>query len=215
MKTAMSWYHLGLRGRLFLAFGVVAALTVLASSSAIVSYDSLGRSLGAIAEKSLPEITRASKVVRAADEVAAAAPRLLAATDPAERELALKVLTAAREALAQTIGALAAEDAARLNKTADRIFGNLNRLMQSVTERQTIAVSRDALVVGLRKSHQKLAEKLSPMADDAGFTLTGGGQQEPGGRSEDARRARRHRARGVAGDFGITRRIQPDTGNPR
>jgi methyl-accepting chemotaxis protein len=174
MKTAMSWYHLGLRGRLFLAFGVVAALTVLASSSAIVSYDSLGRSLGAIAEKSLPEITRASKVVRAADEVAAAAPRLLAATDPAERELALKVLTAAREALAQTIGALAAEDAARLNKTADRIFGNLNRLMQSVTERQTIAVSRDALVVGLRKSHQKLAEKLSPMADDAGFTLTVG-----------------------------------------
>jgi methyl-accepting chemotaxis protein len=172
MKTAMSWYHLGLRGRLFLAFGLVAALTVLASSSAIISYDSLGRSLGAIAEKSLPEITRASKVVRAADEVAAAAPRLLAATDPAERELALKVLTAAREALAQTIGALAAEDAARLNKTADRIFGNLNRLMQSVTERQTIAVSRDALVASLRKSHQKLAEKLAPMADDAGFTLT-------------------------------------------
>jgi methyl-accepting chemotaxis protein len=174
MKTAMSWYRLGLRGRLFLAFGVVAALTVLASSSAIISYDSLGRSLGAIAEKSLPEITRASKVIRAADEVAAAAPRLLAAPDPAERELALKVLTAARQELTQTIAALAAEDAARLNKTADRIFGNLNRLMQSVTERQTIAVSRDALVAGLRKSHQKLAEKLSPMADDAGFTLTVG-----------------------------------------
>jgi len=71
MKTAMSWYHLGLRGRLFIAFGVVAALTVLASSSAIISYDSLGRSLGAITEKSMPEITRASKVVRAAGEVAA------------------------------------------------------------------------------------------------------------------------------------------------
>ena len=28
MKTAMSWYHLGLRGRLFTAFGVVAALTM-------------------------------------------------------------------------------------------------------------------------------------------------------------------------------------------
>jgi methyl-accepting chemotaxis protein len=172
MKTAMSWYHLGLRGRLFTAFGVVAALTVLASSSAIVSYDSLGRSLGAIAEKSLPEITRASKVVRAAGEVAAGAPRLLAATDSTEREHALKILTAARQELTQTIGTLGAEDAARLNKTADRMLGNLNRLTQSVTERQTIAASRDALVAGLRKSHQKLAEKLSPMADDAGFTLT-------------------------------------------
>jgi methyl-accepting chemotaxis protein len=172
MKTAMSWYHLGLRGRLFTAFGVVAALTVLASSSAIISYDNLGRSLGAIADKSLPEITRASRVVRAAGEVAAAAPRLLAAADPAEREGALKVLTAARQELTQTIGALGAEDAARLNKTADRILVNLDRLMQSVTERQAIAASRDALVATLRKSHQKLAEKLSPMADDAGFTLT-------------------------------------------
>ncbi|HEY5126975.1 MAG TPA: HAMP domain-containing protein, partial [Bradyrhizobium sp.] len=174
MKTAMAWFHLGLRGRLFMAFGVVAALTVLASSSAIISYDSLGRSLGAITERSLPEITRASKVVRAAGEVAAAAPRLLAATDAAEREHAFKVLTDARQELTQSIGALAAEDAARLNKTADRILVNLDRLTQSVAERQTIAASRDALVASLRKSHQKLAEKLSPMADDAGFTLTMG-----------------------------------------
>ena len=128
MKTATSWYHLGLRGRLFMAFGVVAALTVLASGSAIISYDSLGRSLGAVAEKSLPEITRASEVVRAAGEVAAAAPRLLAATDKAEREHAVKVLTAARQDLKQAIGALAAEDAAKLNKTADRILVNLDRL---------------------------------------------------------------------------------------
>src|SRR5882724_4165209 len=174
MKTAMSWYHLGLRGRLFAAFGIVAALTVLASSSAIISYNSLGGSLGAIAEKSLPEITRASRVVRAAGEVAAAAPRLLAASDPTEREHALKVLTASRQELTQTIGSVAAEDAARLNQAADRILVNLDRLVQSVTERQTIAASRETLVAYLRKSHQKLAEKLGPMADDAGFTLTMG-----------------------------------------
>jgi methyl-accepting chemotaxis protein len=174
MKTATSWFRLGLRGRLFMAFGIVAALTVLASGSAIITYDSLGRSLGVVTEKSLPEITRASKVVRAADEIGAAAPRLLAATDGAERENALKALTAARQELRQTIGALAAEDAASLNKTADRIFANLDRLMQSVTERQTISAARGALVAGLRKSHQKLAEKLAPMADDAGFTLTMG-----------------------------------------
>jgi methyl-accepting chemotaxis protein len=46
--------------------------------------------------------------------------------------------------------------------------------MQSVTERQTIATARNALVASLRKSHQKLAEKLAPMADDAGFSLTMG-----------------------------------------
>jgi methyl-accepting chemotaxis protein len=174
MKTATSWYHLGLRGRLFLAFGIVAALTVLASGSAIISYDILGRSLGAIAEKSLPEITVASKVVRAAGEIGAAAPRLLAATDAAEREQASRLLSAARQELKQAIGALAAEDAAKLNKTADRMQANLDRLVQSVDDRQTIAAARDGLVANLRKSHQKLAEKLAPMADDAGFTLTVG-----------------------------------------
>ena len=104
MKTAMSWYHLGLRGRLFSAFGVVAALTVLASGSAIISYDSLGHSLGAIAERSLPEITLATKVVRTAGDVGAAAPRLLAAKDAAEREQASKLLSAARQELNQAIG---------------------------------------------------------------------------------------------------------------
>ena len=44
MKS-MSWHGLGLRGRLFAAFGAVTATTVLASATAFVSYDRLGRSL--------------------------------------------------------------------------------------------------------------------------------------------------------------------------
>src|SRR4051812_42489889 len=172
MKTAMSWYHLGLRGRLFMAFGVVAALTVLASGSAMISYDGLERSLAAITEKSLPGITRASQVVRATGEVAAAAPRLLTATDAADRESAFRGLAATRHELTRSIGALAEADAARLEQTRDRILQNLDRLMQSVTERQSIAASRLALIAGLRKLHQNLAEKLSPLADDAAFTLT-------------------------------------------
>jgi methyl-accepting chemotaxis protein len=174
MKTATSWYGLGLRGRLFAAFGVVAALTVLASGNAIISYETLARSLGLITERSLPEITRASDVVKAAAEVAAAAPRLLIAADAAEREQALKGLSASRQELTQSIGALAREDAERLNKTADRILVNLDRLVKSVAERQIIAASRDELVAKLRKTHQAIAEKLSPMADDAGFSLTVG-----------------------------------------
>ena len=78
MKTATSWYHLGLRGRFFAAFGVVAALTVLASSSAIISYDSLGRSLGAIAEKSLPEV----RALRRSSEPPVKSPPLRRAFSP-------------------------------------------------------------------------------------------------------------------------------------
>ena len=85
MKPATSKLHFGLRGRLFTAFGLVAALTVIASLNAIFSYDSLGNSLGVIAERSLPEITRSSNVIKTAGDVGSAAPSLLAAANNAER----------------------------------------------------------------------------------------------------------------------------------
>src|ERR1700694_2087851 len=97
MKIVTSgWPTLGLRGRLFTAFGVVATLTVLASGTALLSYDSLGRSLDMVIGKSLPQVARASKVAKAAAEVVAAAPGLLAAADAGERERALQTLNAAR-----------------------------------------------------------------------------------------------------------------------
>ncbi|MEA3021485.1 MAG: hypothetical protein QOK01_337, partial [Alphaproteobacteria bacterium] len=77
MKIALStWCRLGLRSRLFAAFGAVAALTVLASGTALVSYSGLARSLAVVTGTSLPQVTRASKVAKAAGEVAAAAPAL-------------------------------------------------------------------------------------------------------------------------------------------
>lgn len=171
MKAVMSKLRVGLRGRLFLAFGLVAAMTVIASINAIVSYNSLGSSLGVIAEQSLPEITRSSHVIKAAGNVGAAAPTLLAAANDGERAQAAKDLVVSRDELTRAIGALGAADAAQLNKTAQPILDNLARLEKSVTERQSIATARAARITELRKSHQKLAEKLIPIADDVGFTL--------------------------------------------
>src|SRR6202040_1225829 len=69
----------------FGAFGPVAALTVLASGTALLSYSGLARSLAVVTGTSLPQVTRASKVAKAAGEVAAAAPALQAAASPTER----------------------------------------------------------------------------------------------------------------------------------
>ena len=173
MKAALSsWTRLGLRGRLFLAFGVVAGLTVLASVSAIYSYDRIGYALFVVTEKSLPDIARTAKVVKAEGDVATAAPSLLAATDAAGREEASKALAAARQALTQSISSLNADDAKKFGETSNRMMENLDRLAKSVTDRQAIASSRIKQVAELRGAHQKLAEKLGPLADDAGFSLT-------------------------------------------
>jgi methyl-accepting chemotaxis protein len=49
---------------------------------------------------------------------------------------------------------------------------NLDRLARSVAQRQDLASERMALVEKLRTAHEKLSKKLSPIADDAAFTLT-------------------------------------------
>jgi methyl-accepting chemotaxis protein len=173
MKIAIStWCRLGLRSRLFAAFGAVAALTVLASGTALVSYSGLARSLAVVTGTSLPQVTRASKVAKAAGDVAAAAPALLAAVGAAERARALKDLDAARDEFARAVDAVAAGEGSRLKDTAGRMSKNLDRLKQSVEKREAIVVSRRALTDDLRKLHDKLGEKLAPLADDAAFTLT-------------------------------------------
>jgi methyl-accepting chemotaxis protein len=171
MKS-MSWHGLGLRGRLFAAFGAVTATTVLASATAFVSYDRLGRSLEVVTGTSLPHVTRASNIAMAAADVVGQAQALLAASGADERTRALKALDAARAALNDAAAALPGEEAAKLKETARRMSENLDRLTKSVAERQAIAAERATLVGAVRAAHGKLAEKLVPMVDDGAFALT-------------------------------------------
>jgi methyl-accepting chemotaxis protein len=171
MKS-MSWLGFGLRGRLFAAFGAVAATTVLASATAFVSYDRLGRSLEVVTGTSLPHVTRASNIAVAAADVVGRAQALLAASGTDERTRALTMLEAARAALNDAVAALPGEEAVKLRETARRMSENLDRLAQSVAERQAIAAERATLVSAVRAAHEKLAEKLVPMVDDVAFALT-------------------------------------------
>ena len=168
----MSWQGLGLRGRLFAAFGAVAAITVLASATAFVSYDRLGRSLEIVTGTSLPHVTRASDIAMAAADVVGQAQALLAASGADERTRSLKALDTARAALNDAVAALSDEDAARLKETAHSMSENLDRLAKSVAERQAIAAERMVLVGAVRTAHEKLAEKLIPIVDDRAFALT-------------------------------------------
>src|SRR5439155_1245387 len=71
----------GIRTRLFLAFGAVAALTVLASVIAFLSYNRVGDTLAAITERNMPAMSLALTLARESAEISATAPTLAAATD--------------------------------------------------------------------------------------------------------------------------------------
>ncbi len=172
-KSAVSlWRRLGLRGRLFTAFGAVAATTLLASGNALISYDRLGRSLEAVTETSMAHMVRAADVAKVADDVVTAAQALRAARTDADRTHAQEAANTARAHLMESVGRFEASSAAKLKDTAARISENLDRLARSVAERQALTSQRAVLVDKLRQAHQKLAVKLTPMADDAAFSLT-------------------------------------------
>src|SRR5689334_18571117 len=97
--------RLGLRGRLFAAFGVVALMTVLASANALLTYEGLGRSLGVVTDTALRQVARTATVAKKAADVVAAGQALLAAGS-ADREQALRTLAAEREGLLQAMNAL-------------------------------------------------------------------------------------------------------------
>ncbi len=162
----------GLRSRLFAAFGAVAVTTVLASGNALLSYDRLGQSLQVVTGTSVPRLTRAADIAQAADEVVAAAQSLLAANNEVERATALDAIEKARFHLNHVANELSGTNVDALKQTIGRMSGNLDRLARSVADRQAIAGQRMGLVKALRDVHQKLAEKLGPMADDAAFSLT-------------------------------------------
>src|ERR1700722_11245838 len=174
-STSPAWVHrFGLRARLFAAFGAVAVTTVLASGTALLSYDRLGQSLRVVTGTSLPRLTRAADLAQAANEVVGAAQALLAANDAAERAAALDAIEKARFHLDHVASELTSANADKLKDTIIRMSDNLDRLSRAVADRQAIAGERVRLVAALRDVHQKLAEKLAPMADDAAFTLTVG-----------------------------------------
>ena len=74
--------------------------------------------------------------------------------------------------LAGKAGPLPGADPEEFHEQAAQYQETLDQLARSVTQRQGLAAQRIALVAKLRQAHEKLAEKLGPMADDAAFTLT-------------------------------------------
>src|SRR5260370_9862722 len=127
----MSWRGRGLRGRLLAAFGSVTATTVLASATAFVSYDRLGRSLEVVTGTSLPHVTRASNIAMAAADVVGQAQALLAASGADERTRALKALDAARAALNDAAAPLPGGGAAKPQETAPPTAGKPRRFSKS------------------------------------------------------------------------------------
>ncbi len=172
--------RLGLGGKLFLAFGIVAMLTVLASAVAVVSYQSVGQTLDGITGSSLPAMNLSVRLAQSSTELVSAAPTLLAADNAAEREAAVAALQGSQRTLEDAIAALAVNTARGdadywVDPVAPKAMAdNLAQLSAAVEQRLARRDERIALYTNIRGAHEALSQKLAPLVNDVGFDLATG-----------------------------------------
>jgi len=77
--------RLGIRQKLYIAFGTIAALTVLSTAMAEVFFGRIDTALGKVMNDSLPAVILSLNLAAQGSQLAAAAPALAAATNDAER----------------------------------------------------------------------------------------------------------------------------------
>ena len=78
--------HLGVRGRLFLAFFGISAFAVLAAATAMYSFLEVGNALERIIQFRVPSAIASLQLSRQAERIVAAAPALLTVTTPTEHD---------------------------------------------------------------------------------------------------------------------------------
>jgi methyl-accepting chemotaxis protein len=169
--------RLGLRGRLFAAFGAVALMTVLASAVGFVSYNRLGHTLNAITTVKMPAVDASLRIAKTSAEIAATAPALLAAASKAETVEALQLLADKQRELNQSIEALAAtpgggDAAAGLKDNAAAMEKQLQEIAAAVGRRLAAAAQRAQVVAAVEAAQNALTGALTPLLDDGVFDVT-------------------------------------------
>jgi methyl-accepting chemotaxis protein len=164
----------GLRGRLFAAFGTVAALTVGASGVGVLSYEQIDSALAVIARDSLPAMDLSLRVSKQAAEITAAGPRLLNAASAKDGADAEAQVQERYQEMSQAIAGIAdvsPEAAQKIEAISQQLQGRLHLLAIGVQQRFALQGEHDKAVAGFTKAHGALLEALAPLVDDAAFNL--------------------------------------------
>ena len=160
--------------RLFVAFGIVSATTVLAAAVAFVSYNGLGVTVDALTTTTLPAMKASLDVVGRSADITAAAPAVLAAGAQADAASISKRIAGEYQQLVDAVGRLSGHKkaAAKLTGYAAQMRGQLDALAAIVDQRYRLKAALERTVDDITVAQRDITESLAPLLDDAAFNLT-------------------------------------------
>lgn len=190
----------GIKARLFLSVGLLAALTLAASAVAWFVFLDIERAVDAVIDRSLPGMVTSLNLAEKSAEVSAAAPGLVAANSQAELVRAQDRVMLRLGEMAELTGRLHAAGVApaRIDELAGlqaRLSITLTDLVEAVEGRLRQRDRRLLLTARLAERHQHFTEVLEPRVDDTVFDMVISGERE-------SRQSRRAISRLVEGGVG-------------
>jgi methyl-accepting chemotaxis protein len=163
-----------IRSRLYLAFGVAAAMTVIGALVALYAFANIGATMTEIVSRSMPATVESLRLAEEASTLVASAPRLMTASDENHRDEIARDIAAQSHMLSARIAQLRELNASRIDEidlARAAMVERLDALNQAVTERIKISAQRRALANSVRKVHEDIQEAITPAIDDANFDL--------------------------------------------
>jgi len=168
--------RMGIRGRLFLAFGAVAATTVAASVTGWISYARLGDGLERVVRTNIPAMRLVTELAEKGAAITGMAPALAIASNETERDRIWRVLFENLKRLDMLLGTVdddqgnpvARQD---LEKLLAALTSNLRELDENVRRRLWFRAQKEELAERLRWASADFLDEIEPMLDDTRFNI--------------------------------------------
>ncbi|QEQ96185.1 ATP-binding protein [Neptunomonas concharum] len=125
-------YNLGIRGRFFFAFGVLSALTLVATIVSWISYNRLGDELNNVVEGNIQTLSLISDLKEGGTKITLMAPTLLATEDEQSRQQLLQKLNTNIEHMIELIPRLAS--VTPNNESQTSILVQIDNLQQTLSQ---------------------------------------------------------------------------------
>lgn len=177
-----------IRGRLYLAFGFAAALTIVGSIIAFYEFMVIGATTDEIVSRSLPTTTISLRLAEGASSLVSSGPRLIAAATDKSRAEIMKNIEQQEKSLEDgtaQLKTLGIANADSIDVSRKSLSERLHVLDRAVANRITVSNERSYLASSVRAAHESLLIGLAPAIDDANFDLMMNAKQDGASVLED------------------------------
>ncbi len=156
--------NLGVRERLFMAFGFVAALTVLASGIAWKGMDEVSKAITTITAEAIPEITDSLTLAQETTLITATAPALSNVTSDAEREQLISDLRKQIETLTIRINGLKGGhvDKEALTTILNNLTAQIDVMDKAVAAKLAARSAASQSVLDVEQVHEEVLRNIKP-----------------------------------------------------